>query len=151
MSVVGLQHDSGFTVKCHCHTQPTYDPNPNPNPHTQPTYDPNPNPNPHTQPTYVADTTLIFAATKSPDIFQKVSHSVVCMMKRRGYTVLAYLDDYLISTNDELCLKANTTLSNRPPSLGVIVNFDNLVTPCKILIFLGVEIYAECRTFISQY
>ena len=54
-----------------------------------------------TTPSYMFDSRLPFGASKSPYIFQKLSTSVTRMMARRGYTVISYLDDFLIIDQDE--------------------------------------------------
>ena len=54
------------------------------------------------EPTTFVDTRLMFGARKAPEIFQRISNSVVRMMKRRGYTVVSYLDDFLIISNNYL-------------------------------------------------
>lgn len=49
-----------------------------------------------TTPTYLFDTKLPFGARRSPGIFHRLTQSVTRMMARRGFTVLTYLDDFLL-------------------------------------------------------
>ena len=46
--------------------------------------------------TYQYDYALPFGASKSPDIFHRLTRAKTRMMNHRGFTVLAYLDDFLI-------------------------------------------------------
>jgi len=63
------------------------------------------------------------------------------MMARRGYTVLAYLDDFLIIEPTQLqCKAAFDILLNLLESLGFTINWTKVVFPAQCLVFLGVEI-----------
>jgi len=46
--------------------------------------------------TYLYDCKLPFGAAKSPEIFHRSKRAITRMVERRGFTVLAYLDDFLI-------------------------------------------------------
>ncbi|KAL9977192.1 hypothetical protein ACROYT_G014570 [Oculina patagonica] len=47
--------------------------------------------------TYLYDSKLPFGASKSPEIFHRLTQAVTRMMAKRGFhTILAYLDDFLI-------------------------------------------------------
>ena len=62
-------------------------------------------------------------------------------MARRGYTVLAYLEDFLIIEPTQLqCKAAFDILLNLLESLGFTVNWTKVVFPAQCLVFLGVEI-----------
>ena len=50
----------------------------------------------HTHPTYMVDTRLPFGSRLAPGIFHRLTQSVRRMMPRRGYNVVAYLDDFFI-------------------------------------------------------
>jgi len=72
-------------------------------------------------PSFLVDTRLMFGASKAPEIFQRLSNSVVRMMKRRGFTVLAYLDDFLVIADSYVsCLKAHNSLLSLLQNLGFI-------------------------------
>ncbi len=98
-------------------------------------------------PTYLIDTRLPFGASRSCGIFQGLSDSVVRMMSRRGYTVVAYLDDFLvIAATKEQCQKAHNCLLQLLQELGFEINFDKVVPPCQGLTFLGVFVSSLNRT-----
>lgn len=62
------------------------------------------------------------------------------MMERRGFTVLAYLDDFLIISDTAIgCQQAYDELIKL---LGerFQINWDKVVGPCQRLTFLGIEI-----------
>lgn len=97
--------------------------------------------------TYMIDSRLPFGASKSCSIFQKLSSSVVRMMNRRGYTVISYLDDFLVlEATREKCQAAHDTLIRLMQRLGFVINFDKVVAPCQGLSFLGVFISSLDRT-----
>ena len=54
------------------------------------------------KPTFLFDTRLPFGAAKSPEIFNRLSKAVTRMMKRRGYLVIAYMDDFLVIADNKI-------------------------------------------------
>jgi hypothetical protein len=69
------------------------------------------------------------------------------MMRRRGYTVISYLDDFLIlESSQERCQEAHDCLLELLQRLGFEINFDKVVPPCQALTFLGVFIDSRNRT-----
>ncbi len=101
----------------------------------------------NTRTTYMKDTRLPFGASRSCFIFQKLSNAVVRIMSRRGYTVVAYLDDFLVlESTRERCQAAHDTLLQLLQRLGFSINFDKVVGPCQTLTFLGVEVSSVDRT-----
>ena len=92
-------------------------------------------------PTYPYDKRLPFGAWTSPMLFYRLAQAISRMTARRGYTVLAYLDDFLIiEPTQRLCKVTFDTLS-----LGFTVNWSKAVYTAQCLIFLGVEIDTELR------
>lgn len=68
-------------------------------------------------------------------------------MNRRGYTVISYLDDFLVlEATREKCQAAHDTLIRLMQRLGFVINFDKVVAPCQGLSFLGVFISSLDRT-----
>ena len=62
-------------------------------------------------------------------------------MERRGFTVLAYLDDFLIIADTKVaCQHAYKELIKLLGDLGFQINWDKVVGPCQRLTFLGIEI-----------
>ena len=103
-------------------------------------------------PTYLHDKRLPFGARTSPMIFHRLTQAVCRMMARRGYTVLAYLDDFLIIETTQLqCKVAFDTLLDLLGSLGFTVNWSKVVYPTQCLVFLGVEIdTVKCELRLSE-
>lgn len=86
-----------------------------------------------TYPTYLFDKRLPFGARVSPMIFHRLTQSVCRMMARRGYTVLAYLDDFLIiEASQHRCQAAFDTLIKLLQSLGFTINWTKAVYPTVI-------------------
>ena len=88
-------------------------------------------------PTCLYDKRLPFGDRASPVVFHRFAQAISRMMARRGYTVLAYLDDFLfIEPTQRLC-KGNFW---HPVSRLPAVNWSKVVYTAQCLIFLGVEI-----------
>ena len=63
------------------------------------------------------------------------------MMERRAFTVLAYLDDFLIIADTKVeCQHAYEELIRLLGDLGFQINWDKALGPCQRLTFLGIEI-----------
>ncbi|KAL9975581.1 hypothetical protein ACROYT_G012757 [Oculina patagonica] len=91
--------------------------------------------------TYLYDCKLPFGAAKSPEIFHRLTQAITRMMERRGFTVLAYLDDFLIiSDTAQECKQAYQELIKLLGELGFQINWNKAVGPCQRLTFLGIEI-----------
>ena len=91
--------------------------------------------------TYLYDSKLPFGAAKSPEIFHRLTQAITRMMERRGITVLAYLDDFLIIADTKVeCQQAYEELIKLLGELGFQINWDKAVGPCQRLTFLGIEI-----------
>ena len=92
-------------------------------------------------PTYLYDKRLPFGARASPMIFHRLTQAACRMMANKGYTVLAYLDDFLIIEPTQLrCRAAFDMLVTLLESLGFTINWTKVVYPAQRLTFLGVEI-----------
>ena len=92
-------------------------------------------------PTYLYDKRLPFGARASPMIFHRLTQAACHMMANKGYTVLAYLDDFLIIEPTQLrCRAAFNMLVSLLESLGFTINWTKVVYPAQCLTFLGVEI-----------
>ena len=96
--------------------------------------------------TYLYDCKLPFGAAKSPEIFHRLTQAITRMMERRGFTVLAYVDDFLIIADTKVeCQHAYDELIKLLGELGFQINWDKAVGPCQRLTFLGIEIDTVCR------
>ena len=65
-------------------------------------------------------------------------------MHRKGYTVIAYLDNFLL----EPCLQSFNTLIELLQNLGFSLNWGKVINPFQWLIFLGIEIDTILRWLI---
>ena len=100
-----------------------------------------------TAPTYFVDTRLPFGGTECPEKFQRLTNAVCRMMHRRGYTTIAYLDDFLImASNKEECQAGYEELLSLLQSLGFSINWNKAVSPAQSITFLGIEINSIART-----
>ena len=74
-------------------------------------------------------------------IFHHLTQAACHMMAKKGYTVLAYLDDFLIIEPTQLrCRAAFNVLVTLLGSLGFTINWTKVVYPAQCLTFLRVEI-----------
>ena len=97
-------------------------------------------------PTYLYDCKLPFGSSKSPEIFNRLTQAVTRIMARRGHTILAYLDDFLIIADTEQdCRDAYLQLIDLLHELGFNINWNKAVEPCQNLTFLGIEINSVLR------
>ena len=94
-----------------------------------------------TKPTYLFDTKLPFGARRSPGVFHRLTQSVTRMMARRGFTVLAYLDDFLIiADTEQTCWAAFRELCTLLTNLGFTINWTKVNQPTQSLTYLGIHI-----------
>jgi hypothetical protein len=91
--------------------------------------------------TYLVDTRLMMGASKSPSVFHRLSQAVKRFMEKRGYQVVAYLDDYIIVADDYItCLRGQHILIRLLRELGFSIAYNKVEGPTQKLIFLGIEI-----------
>ena len=91
--------------------------------------------------TYFIDEALPFGSKLGPYIFTRLTQAVRRMMARRGYHVVAYLDDFLIcEQTKEQCNKALNTLIHLLRDLGFAISYSKVIMPTQKLCFLGVNI-----------
>lgn len=87
------------------------------------------------------DRKLPFGAKLAPSIFHRLSQSVRRMMSRKGFTIIAYLDDFfLCETTQQRCLDALNTLLTLLCRLGFLISWGKVIGPTQKIVFLGVEI-----------
>ncbi|CAC5355477.1 unnamed protein product [Mytilus coruscus] len=87
------------------------------------------------------DTKLPFGSKLTPGIFHRLTQAVQRMMSRRGFTVVAYLDDFFLCEQSEFrCRQALNSLIFLLRELGFMINWQKVVDPTTKLTFLGVEI-----------
>lgn len=92
--------------------------------------------------TYMYDCKLPFGALKSPEIFQRLTQAITRIMTKRGFwTVIAYLDDFLIVGDSEREGKiVYNELIRLLNELVFQINQNKAVPPTQRLTFLGIEI-----------
>ena len=87
------------------------------------------------------DTKLPFGSKLAPGIFHRLSQAVRRMMSRRGFTIVAYLDDFFICEKTrERCANALRILIFLLRKLGFCISWSKVTDPCQKIVFLGVEI-----------
>lgn len=90
-------------------------------------------------PTYITDKFLCFGARNAPKIFHRLTQAVRRFMNKRGWTLIAFLDDFLIiADNKEDCLEAYQTLIAMLRQLGFDIAWSKVVDPTQAIVFLGV-------------
>lgn len=87
------------------------------------------------------DRKLPFGSKVAPGIFHKLSQAIRRMMSRRGFTIVAYLDDFFISEKTkQRCAYALKVLIALLRELGFAISWSKVTDPCQKIVFLGVEI-----------
>jgi hypothetical protein len=89
--------------------------------------------------TYMVDTRLPQGARRSPEIFNKLTQAVRAIMKKKGFDIVAYLDDFwLAGRTYEECMRALNTLIALLRKLGFAINYSKVEGPRQQLTFLGI-------------
>lgn len=85
---------------------------------------------------YLYDTKLPFGSKEAPGIFHRLSQAVRRMMVRRGFTIVAYLDDFFICENSKSkCAEALATLLHLLQKLGFYINWKKVEDPTQQIVF----------------
>ena len=99
------------------------------------------------KPRWMIDRSLPFGARASPFHFNKLSQAVRDMMQRRGFQVVAYLDDFLIvAPTYATCLAGLNTLISLLRKLGFHINYSKVEGPLQRIVFLGLVLDSVNRT-----
>jgi hypothetical protein len=94
--------------------------------------------------TWLVDTRLPFGSRIAPWIFTRVGRAIKAFMKRRGFEVIVYLDDFcLVAESAAACEKGLSVLLKLLISLGFTPNDKRIQQPSQCVIFLGVEVDAK--------
>ncbi|CAC5397551.1 unnamed protein product [Mytilus coruscus] len=87
------------------------------------------------------DRKLPFGSKLAPSIFHRLSQAVRRMMARRGFTTVAYLDDFFICEKTKSrCREGMNLLITLLRALWFSISWSKVVDPCQQLTFLGVVI-----------
>ena len=93
------------------------------------------------KPTYMLDTRLPFGSRLAPGIFHRLTQAVRRMMQKRGFNVVAYLDDFFIHESTlERCSLAINELICLLRELGFSINYNKVEGPATKITFLGIVI-----------
>ena len=93
------------------------------------------------KPTFIVDTRFAFGLAKAPQYFQRIGNAIVRYMRKNGYKVVCYLDDYLIvDENENHCREGYEFLLKVLQMLGFEINFKKVQAPVQKIVFLGIEI-----------
>lgn len=85
---------------------------------------------------YLYDTKLPFGSKEAPGIFHRHSQAVRRMMVRRGFTIVAYLDDFFICEDSKSkCAEALATLLHLLQKLGFYINWKKVEDPTQQIVF----------------
>ena len=94
--------------------------------------------------TILSETRLPFGLSSAPGITDRFTSAIVRLMRSKGYTVIGYLDDFLLIGNSyEECLEAHEFLIWLLGDLGLPVSLDKCELPRRTIVFLGVELSTE--------
>ena len=86
-------------------------------------------------------TTLVFGLGTAPRVFTKVAAGPGAYLRRLGFNLFQYLDDWLLVNNDKESLRDQThTMLHLVSSLGFVVNFPKSdLVPSQKFTYLGTD------------
>lgn len=88
---------------------------------------------------YYVDNFLCFGLSCAPWIFHRISSAIARMLRRRGFQIVCYLDDFLVTGNNyDACNSALHCLLDTLQSLGFAINWEKVVSPNTRVQFLGI-------------
>jgi hypothetical protein len=101
---------------------------------------------------YFKDNRFPFGARKSIFHFNHISQAIRRMMKKKGFDIVVYIDDFFIAEKDfATCLLVYNTLFKLLRSLGFSINYKKIIDPTQSLVFLGIHIDTRIGThWITQ-
>lgn len=95
-------------------------------------------------PQYLVDRFLCFGLANGPENFNRISKSVARMMRRRGFVIVPYLDDFLlIAQSEESCRFSQQTLNKLLVSLGFAVKWSENLGPSSRIQFFGIIVDSQ--------
>ncbi|XP_069109611.1 uncharacterized protein, partial [Argopecten irradians] len=90
---------------------------------------------------YLYDSKIPFGSRLGPGIFNRLTQAVRRMAERRGFSIVAYIDDFfLCEKTHERCQEAMNFLVNLLRELGFQISWSKMAGPSQTLTFLGVEL-----------
>lgn len=90
---------------------------------------------------YLYDRKLPFGSKLAPSIFHRLSQAVARMMAKRGFSIVAYMDDFfLCESSYDRCQEAMLVLISLLRKLGFHISWPKVSGPCHTITFLGIEI-----------
>ena len=93
---------------------------------------------------YYTDTRLPFGLSNAPEIFCRLTAMIRLMMARRGFSVIVYVDDFLIINVEQTEARAAyESLLSLLLDLGFTVNAKKCTPPCRDLVFLGIRLQTD--------
>ena len=94
---------------------------------------------------------ITLEASKALEIFNRLTQAVTPMMAAQGFhTILAYLEDFLISGNSKHeCKLAYRQFIHLLSELRFNINWEKAVAPAQQLTFLGIQIDTVLRQICS--
>jgi len=93
-----------------------------------------------------------FGLSTAPRVFTRISRTIVAFLRRRGFTVFAYLDDWLIvgPSRSETARVTSVTVSLLE-SLGWVINMEkSSLIPSQSVIYLGARLDFERGTISAS-
>ena len=87
---------------------------------------------------YYVDNFLCFGLSIAPAIFQRISTAIARSVRRAGYSIVSYLDDFLVVGETTCsCSAAQNFLIELLHRLGFEVKWEKVVGPTQRITFLG--------------
>ena len=95
---------------------------------------------------FYVDNFLCFGLSIAPAIFQRISTAIARTVRRAGFSVVSYLDDFLlVGDSSSSCSAAQNFLISLLHRLGFQVKWEKVVGPRQRITFLGLIIDSQMQ------
>ena len=95
---------------------------------------------------YYQDLSVAFGWIHGSASFQLVADVITHIMKRKGFKIFAYIDDFILINHKSKAKQAFDTLTDLLQELGLPMNNDKRTPPTRTLICLGICINLDTNT-----
>ena len=92
--------------------------------------------------TFMIDKRMAFGARRAPEMFNELSQAVLDIMRTKGFfNIVCYCDDFLlVCSSFEEARRTMLELIKVLRKLGFHINYNKVVGPSQVIVFLGFEL-----------
>lgn len=91
----------------------------------------------------------MFGLSCAPAIFNRISVAIARMMRRKGFVVIPYLDDFLVTSVDQHgCAEGMRIMVELLRKLGFPISWEKVTGPSRRIQFLGLVFSSQQQKII---